>query len=347
MRVAIVTDAWSPQINGVVTTLTRMIEWLETQGHEVLVVEPSGFRTVPLPSYPEIRVSLFPARRVTRMLDEFSPDALHVSTEGTLGLAGRKYAMKRGVTFTTAYHTRFPEYIRERLPIPLTLSYMWVRWFHNAAERVMVSTESLRQELAGQGFKNLVILSRGVDTDLFKPRKHKNLLNGKNPVCLYLGRVAVEKNIEAFLSLDLPGSKYVIGDGPALKALKLKYPETRFLGYKTGKDLANHLASADVMVFPSLTDTFGLVVLESLACGVPVAAYPVQGPVDIIENGTSGYTDENLWVAVEKALKVDPELCRERALQFSWEAVGQQFFNNLSPLDAAESDAAFQSASSE
>jgi glycosyltransferase involved in cell wall biosynthesis len=347
MRIAIVTDAWSPQINGVVTTLNRTIDWLKRQGHEVLVIEPSDFRTVPMPSYPEIRVALFPARQVARMLDAFSPDALHVSTEGPLGLAGRKYAIRKALPFTTAYHTRFPEYLRKRLPIPLSISYMWVRWFHNAAERVMVSTESLRQELAGHGFKNLVILSRGVDTELFVPRKHKNLLDGKRPVFLYLGRVAVEKNIEAFLSLDLYGSKHVIGDGPALEALKARHPEVRFHGYKTGKDLANHLACADVMVFPSLTDTFGLVVLEAMACGVPVAAYPVQGPVDIIENGRSGYTHENLKIAAEKARTVDPLQCRERALQFSWDAVGQQFFDNLAPVNAVDSDTALQPASND
>jgi glycosyltransferase involved in cell wall biosynthesis len=346
MRIAIITDAWHPQINGVVRTLGKIIDWLTEQGHQVLVVEPSAFKTLPLPSYPEIRLSLFPGRKVAQMLHEFAPEAIHISTEGPLGLAARKYALSRELPFTTAYHTRFPEYVRERVPIPLSISYMWVRWFHNPAQRVMVSTESLRRELAGQGLKHLVIMSRGVDTDLFVPREHKNLLGGKQPAFLYLGRVAVEKNIEAFLSLDLPGKKHVIGDGPALHALKEKYPSVRFHGYKTGKELARHLACADVMVFPSRTDTFGLVILEALACGVPVAAYPVQGPVDIIENGSSGFVSEDLREAALQALQVDPRSCRERALQFSWDAVGEQFFSNLLPLKE-ESGAVLQPAAND
>lgn len=347
MRIALVTDAWHPQINGVVRTLEKTIGWLQKEGHEVLVIEPSGFRTIPMPSYPEIRLSLFPGRRVAGMLDAFSPEAIHVSTEGPLGLAARKYAVRHGLPFTTAYHTRFPEYMRKRLPIPVSISYMWMRWFHNAAERIMVSTESLRGELADRGFKNLVIMSRGVDTDLFVPREHKDLLDGERPTFLYLGRVAVEKNIDAFLSLDLPGSKHVIGDGPALQSLRKAHPDVSFHGYMTGSDLVDHLASADVMVFPSLTDTFGLVILEALACGVPVAAYPVQGPVDIIENGRSGFVDENLRSAAAGSMYVSPDSCRARALEFSWERVGQQFFDNLVPVRSRGSEAAFQSSTSD
>lgn len=347
MRIALVTDAWHPQINGVVRTLEKTIDWLQKEGHEVLVVEPSGFRTIPMPSYPEIRLSLFSGRKVARMLDAFSPEALHISTEGPLGLAARKYAIRHGLPFTTAYHTRFPEYMRKRLPIPLSISYMWMRWFHNAAERIMVSTESLRSELADRGFSNLVIMSRGVDTDLFAPREQKDLLNGERPTFLYLGRVAVEKNIEAFLSLDLPGSKHVIGDGPAMQSLRKAHPDVCFHGYMTGSDLVDHLASADVMVFPSLTDTFGLVILEALACGVPVAAYPVQGPVDIIENGRSGFVDENLRSAAAGAMYVSPESCRARALEYSWDRVGQQFFDNLAPFRAAGDKAAFQPVTSD
>lgn len=347
MRIALVTDAWHPQINGVVRTLEKTIGWLLKQGHEVLVIEPSGFRTIPMPSYPEIRLSLFPARKVARMLDAFSPEAMHLSTEGPLGLAARKYAIRHGLPFTTAYHTRFPEYMRKRLPIPLSISYMWIRWFHNTSERIMVSTESLRSELADRGFKNLVIMSRGVDTELFVPREHKDLLDGERPTFLYLGRVAVEKNIEAFLSLDLPGSKHVIGDGPALQSLRKAHPDVSFHGYMSGSDLAGHLASADVMVFPSLTDTFGLVILEALACGVPVAAYPVQGPVDIIENGRSGFVDANLRSAAAGAMYVSPESCRVRALEFSWDRVGQQFYDNLVPIRTKEREAAFQSASND
>ena len=347
MRIAIITDAWHPQINGVVRTLEQTIDWLRKQGHEVLIIEPSGFRTIPMPGYPEIRLSVFPGRKVARMLETFSPEAMHVSTEGPLGLAARKYAIRQGLPFTTAYHTRFPEYMRERLPIPVSISYMWMRWFHNAAERIMVSTESLRSELAGRGFGNLVIMSRGVDTELFVPREHKDLLDGERPTFLYLGRVAVEKNIEAFLSLDLPGSKHVIGDGPALHSLRKAYPDVCFHGYMTGSDLVDHLASADVMVFPSLTDTFGLVILEALACGVPVAAFPVQGPVDIIENGRSGFVDENLRSAAAGAMYVSPESCRERALEFSWGRVGQQFFDNLVPVRAKGSESTLQSVSND
>lgn len=347
MRIALVTDAWHPQINGVVRTLEKTIDWLRKEGHEVLVIEPSGFWTIPMPSYPEIRLSLFPGRKIARMLDAFSPEAMHVSTEGPLGLAARKYAKRHGLPFTTAYHTRFPEYMRKRLPIPVSISYMWMRWFHNAAERIMVSTESLRTELADRGFKNLVIMSRGVDTDLFVPREHKDLLDGERPAFLYLGRVAVEKNIDAFLSLDLPGSKHVIGDGPALQSLSKAHPDVSFHGYMTGSDLVDHLASADVMVFPSLTDTFGLVILEALACGVPVAAYPVQGPVDIIENGRSGFVDENLRSAAAGAMYLSPDSCRARALEFSWDRVGQQFFDNLVPVRARGSETAFQSSTSD
>ena len=347
MRIALVTDAWHPQINGVVRTLEKTIGWLRKQGHEVLVIQPSDFRTIPMPGYAEIRLSIFPGRKVARMLDTFSPEALHLSTEGPLGLAARKYAIRHGLPFTTAYHTRFPEYMRKRLPIPLPVSYMWMRWFHNAAERIMVSTESLRSELADRGFKNLVIMSRGVDTDLFVPREHKDLLDGERPVFLYLGRVAVEKNIEAFLSLDLPGSKHVIGDGPALQSLRKAYPDVRFHGYLCGSDLADHLASADVMVFPSMTDTFGLVILEALACGVPVAAYPVQGPVDIIENGRSGFVDANLRSAAAGAMYVSPESCRARALEFSWDRVGEQFFDNLVPVSAKGSESLLQSVSND
>ncbi len=332
MKIAIVTEAWHPQINGVVTTLTRTIEYLELCGHRVCVVAPNAFRSLPCPSYPEIPLVVAPKRRIVRLLDGFAPDALHITTEGPLGLAGRGWCLKRGLPFTTSFHTRFPEYLRLRLPVPLSLGYAYLRWFHGAAERTMVPTQSMKLDLEGRGFKNLVCWSRGVDTELFQPRTSRLLRNAERPILLYVGRVAVEKNIEAFLDLDVPGTKVVIGDGPARLELEETYPEARFLGYKRGLDLAEHVAAANVFVFPSRTDTFGLVLLEAMACGVPAAAYPVTGPVDVIENGINGYVDEDLATAVRKALTLDGSGARRHALENSWQAVSQDFFSYLAPF---------------
>jgi glycosyltransferase involved in cell wall biosynthesis len=232
---------------------------------------------MPLPSYPDIPLALFPYRKLKQLLDEFRPDAIHLSTEGPLGWAGRRYALRRKFPFTTTYHTRFPEYVRLRAPIPLAISYAFVRAFHNRAVLTMVATSSMKATLERHGFRNLEYWSRGVDTKHFTPREH-SALDLPRPIALYLGRVAVEKNIEDFLDLKLDGSKVVIGDGPALNDLKRRYPDAHFLGYRENGDLARLLASADVMVFPSKTDTFGLVMLEAMACGVPAATYPVEGP---------------------------------------------------------------------
>lgn len=335
LRIAIVTDAWHPQINGVVRTLTRVIHELEEMGHEVRVVSPDLFRSIPCPTYPEIRLALLPRRKLRALLDSLQPCAIHVSTEGPLGLAARAYCKRRGVPFTTAYHTRFPEYVRARARIPLALTYAMMRRFHNDSAGVMVATPSIEAELTARGFHRIRRWSRGVDTELFRPMPddHANELAGlKRPLHLYVGRVSVEKNIHAFLDLDLDGSKVVVGDGPLLAELRRRYPQVRFLGARQGEDLARCYAAADVFVFPSRTDTFGLVLLEALASGLPVAAYPVPGPLDVVDGIGVGFLDEDLARAVRSALAIPPERCRDYALQYSWRRSAEQFLENLRPF---------------
>lgn len=331
MKLLIVTDAWLPQVNGVVTTLSRVIEALRCAGHEVMPVTPAEFPTVPCPSYPSIRLSLLPGRRLARRMDGFEPDAIHIATEGPLGHAARRYCLKRGMPFTTAYHTQFPSYLRLRLPVPLAWSYRYLRRFHGMAVRTLVPTASVRDELASRGFDHLVVWSRGVDSRLFRPGE-KGFIQDRRPVAMYFGRVAVEKNLDAFLSLDLPGSKYVVGDGPDLATLRDKYPDARFVGFKHGDELAAYVAAADVTVFPSLTDTFGLTLLESMAAGVPVAAFPVTGPRDVIRDGVTGALCDDLGEAVTRALELDPGACREYAMGFSWERCAEQLASNLAPI---------------
>lgn len=328
MKIAIITDAWLPQTNGVVTTLQRTRECLESMGHKVHVITPLEFKTVPLPTYPDIRLSLFPKHKVFKTLDEFKPHAIHIATEGPLGMTAKRYCIKRGLRFTTAYHTQFPYYVRLRAPIPVSFSYAILRHFHSKSERIMVPTESQRQELLKWGFKNVVIWSRGVDIELFKVRD-KSFLTDERPISIYTGRVAVEKNLDAFLSLDIPGTKYIVGDGPDLYQLKQKYPQAKFVGFKFGEELAQHMAAADVFVFPSRTDTFGIVMLDAMACGVPVAAYPVTGPVDVVKNGITGILDEDLSVAISKALELSPKDARDYAEEHSWMAATEQFFGHL------------------
>jgi glycosyltransferase involved in cell wall biosynthesis len=335
MRIAIVTDAWFPQVNGVVRTLDKTINLLKEWGHDVLCINPGLFRTMPMPTYPDIPLALFPYGRVKKLLNEFQPDTIHLSTEGPLGWAGRRYCLKYNHPYTTTYHTRFPEYIRLRAPIPLALSYTFVRTFHSRATLTMVATSSMKATLEERGFKNLEYWTRGVDIGHFVPIE-KPVLDLPHPISLYLGRVAVEKNITDFLDLKIPGSKVVIGDGPAMESLKQRYPQTQFLGYRKNGDLARLLASADVMVFPSRTDTFGLVMLEAMACGVPVATYPVEGPLDVIKNGINGWMDEDLQTAVNNALEVDRASCRQFAEGYAWEACTQQFLS-LIQSNAAES----------
>jgi len=327
-RIAIVTDAWHPQINGVVTTLTQTMRQLERAGHEVLVINPQRFFSIPCPTYPEIRLAIAGFGQMRKELFDFAPHAVHIATEGPLGWLARNICRKRKFPFTTSYHTRFPEYIRMRLPVPLHLSYYVIQSFHLAAARIMVATESLSQELTTRGFRHLVPWTRGVDTDLFKPRPDKAMVP-EGPVLIYVGRVAPEKNIEAFLMLKIPGSKVIVGDGPARTELERSFPDVHFAGYRTGAELAGYISSADVMVFPSRTDTFGVVMLEAMACGVPVAAYPVTGPINIVRNGINGWLDNDLATAASRALAVAPESCRKAVLPYSWEASAAQFFNNL------------------
>jgi glycosyltransferase involved in cell wall biosynthesis len=329
MRIAIATDAWHPQINGVVTTLCRTKAELEKLGHQVIMITPAELLTIACPTYPEIRLALRPRRLVTKELRRCSPDAVHVATEGPIGVATRAHCIRVHQTFTTSLHTRFPEYVRLRVPVPLDWGYRYLRWFHAPARRTMVSVPSLRVELQKRGLRHLVIWSRGVDLSVFEPRD-KHFLEGERPIFMYMGRVAAEKNVDEFLRLDLPGTKYVVGGGPDLEILTRRYRTTRFTGYKVGVDLARHVASADVVVFPSKTDTFGLTILEAMACGVPVAAYPVQGPKDLIQNGHNGYTDDDLRNAALECLKVRPRDCREFATCYSWEACTAQFLNHLS-----------------
>lgn len=331
MRILIVTDAWYPQVNGVVRTIDTTRRELEKLGHTVEIVSPEGFRTVPLPTYPEIRIAIAPGRRIRRLIDAMDPDAIHLATEGPLGFAARRHCIRRNIPFTTAYHTRFPEYVRDRAPIPLALTYDIVRRFHAPASAVMVATPSIERALRDRGFTNLRRWGRGVDTDLFRPRD-KGFLDAPRPILMYVGRVAVEKNIEAFLALDVPGTKYVVGDGPQLADLRARFPDVRFVGARHGEDLARHYAAADVFVFPSRTDTFGLVILEALASGVPVAAYPVPGPIDVLDGAAVGVLDEDLGAAVRRALEIPPDRCRAFALGHSWEASSQQFLDNLRPF---------------
>lgn len=334
MRLSLVTDAWRPQVNGVVTTLSMTVETLRAAGVEVDVITPDAFATMPCPSYPEIRLSLFAGATVHQRLLAHAPDAVHVATEGPLGLAARRSCLELGWSFTTSYHTRFPEYLRARWPLPEEWSYAWLRRFHGAAARTLVGTPSMRKDLRRRGFRRVVEWSRGVDTRLFHPRPARELLPwGKlragRPVLACVGRVAVEKNIEAFLALDVPAHKVVIGDGPALADLRAGHPEVDWLGYRAGESLAEAMAQADCLVFPSRTDTFGLVMLEAMAAGVPVAAYPVTGPVDVVTEGVTGALDEDLGAAVMRALRLDRRSVHDAVQKRSWEAATRQFVGHL------------------
>ena len=328
MKLALVTDAWLPQVNGVVTTLQRTRGVLEARGHTVTVVSPDAYRTLPCPSYPEIRLALWPGQQLADSLEALAPDAIHVATEGPLGLAAAAYCARRRLAFTTSYHTQFPQYLRKRVPIPESWSYAFLRRHHGRARRTLVATEHQRRDLVAHGFRNVVIWSRGVDAELFKPvgRDHLAL---PRPIFAYAGRVAVEKNLDAFLALDLPGTKVVIGDGPDRAQLERRHKAARFLGYRFGAELVSCLSAADVFVFPSRTDTFGLVMLEAMACGTPVAAFPVTGPIDVVTQGYDGILDEDLRHAALTALNIDRHACRTTALSRSWERAAGQFLSHL------------------
>lgn len=328
-RIAIVTDAYFPQVSGVATTIKATADELERAGHTVKIISPTDFKfKVPLPGYSEIKLAFFAYRPLRKTLDKFQPNAIHIAVEGPLGHAAKAYCRKRNMPFSSAYHTRFPEYIKVRTGIPLTVSYFVARRFHKNSQSVMVASTILKKELENRGFKNVVMWERGVDSNLFTPDDPKDL-EVEGPIFMYMGRVATEKNIEAFLELDLPGTKYVVGDGPQRKSLEKKYPDAIFVGYKFGKELAQYVAAADVFVFPSVTDTLGLVMLEANACGVPVATYPSQASRTVIQDGVNGVVSENLREACLKALTLSKDHARQVALQNSWQKTTEQFFSNL------------------
>jgi glycosyltransferase involved in cell wall biosynthesis len=338
LRILIVTDAWTPQVNGVVRTLENLGRELTAMGHQVRFVTPENHTTLPLPTYPEIRLALFPRQTILRAMDEFVPNAIHIATEGTMGLSARAICLERGYHFTTAFHTRFPEYVHARFPfIPESAVYGALKAFHAPAAATMVSTVSLKRELEAQGFSNVALWSRGVDVQLFKPhpqtRFQQTGLEMVRPLFLYVGRLAVEKNVEAFLVLDLPGTKLVVGDGPQRAEMEARFPDVHFLGQKMAEELSLLYAASDVFVFPSRTDTFGLVLLEALACGTPVAAYPVQGPLDVLGEADIAVLDEDLRAACLQALCIPREACRAFVIAKSWRTAAEQFLGNLAPVD--------------
>lgn len=323
-----------------VRTLGTLAGELIRLGHEAVFLTPDQFRSIPCPTYPEIRLAVRPGRRLARAIEANQPCAIHIATEGPLGWAARRYCLKRKIPFTTAYHTRFPEYIKARFRVPLSISYPVMRRFHRPASTVMVATKTIQDDLESRGFGGIRRWSRGVDTDLFRPRSRAEiarlaprLAGVAEPVFLYVGRVAVEKNVEAFLAADLPGVKAVVGDGPQLAELQKRYPDAIFTGAKAGEELAAHYAAASVFVFPSRTDTFGLVLLEALASGLPVAAYPVPGPLDVIGEAPVGVLSADLASAARAALAIPRDRCRVHALGFSWQASAEQFLANLAPFD--------------
>lgn len=332
MKILLASDAWPPQVNGVVRTMLAVMRELEAMGHQITVLTPDRFRTIACPFYQEIRLAVNPAAKIGPIIEAAAPDAIHIVTEGPIGIATRRWCLKAGYHFTTAYHTRFPEYLAVRYLAPQRLTYSLLRRFHAPSQGVMVATESVRSELAAHGFTNLVPWGRGVDPALFDPALRDELSEFPRPIFLTVGRVAQEKNLPAFLALDLPGSKVVIGEGPAMASLKRRFPSAHFLGRRENGALARLYASADVFVFPSLTDTFGLVMLEAMASGLPVAAYPVPGPLDVIDGSGAGALDTDLGRAARAALTLSRERCREHALSFTWMKCAQQFLERLSPI---------------
>ena len=335
MRILLVTDAWAPQVNGVVVTLRNTIAWLRRWGHEVEVLSPEGFRTMPMPTYPEIPLAILPGRKVAQRIRDVDPDAIHIATEGPLGTAARAYCIKHHLSFTTAYHTCFPEYVKPRFGIPLALTYAWLKRFHGASSNVLVATPAIREMLEARGFDNIAAWGRGVDTELFRPAEAR-FSDLRRPVFLYVGRVAIEKNIAAFLGLDLPGTKVVVGDGPQRKELERRFPDAVFVGSKTGAELASYYQRADVFVFPSRTDTFGLVLIEAMACGTPVAAFPVRGPIDVVKDRNAGVLDADLGAAALKALTLERDKVARYGERFSWEHCTRQFLSSLVPARARE-----------
>lgn len=339
MHFLTVTDAWHPQVNGVVRTIEATHRELQLAGHTVSVISPQGHFTLPCPRYAEIRLAVLPYVRVARAIERARPDAIHLATEGPLGQAARRWCLRHGVPFTTAYHTRFPQYLRAMFGLPERYAYGFLRRFHGAAARVLSPTPEVDRELAAAGVQRVVRWTRGVDTETFAPLPRAADSGSRRPIFLYVGRVSVEKNIGAFLALDLPGTKIVAGQGPALDGLRRRFPEVQFMGVLPPAQLAQLYAHADVFVFPSRTDTFGLVMLEALACGTPVAAYPVQGPLDVLGGSGVAALEDDLRTAALQALRIDRAACREFALRHSWQAATLQFVDHHRDLRAAPAQA--------
>lgn len=333
MKIALVTDAWLPQVNGVVTTLVELVREINALGHRVEVIEPAQFRTRPCPGYPGIDLAVRPGRELAQRLDAMRPDAIHLATEGPLGWAARRYCLRRGLAFTTAFHTKFPEIAHAAIGVPVSWGYALLRHFHRPSSGVMVPTHSVLHMLQRRGFARLRPWTHGVDTSLFRyeaqPLELPGLAHLPRPISLFVGRVSYEKNIQAFLKLDLPGSKVVCGVGPVLDTLQASHADVHWLGVLPREQLARVYASADVFVFPSHADTFGLVMLEAMACGTPVAAYPVDGPLEVIGQAGGGVMHEDLSRAVAAALAVPRHEARARALAFSWLEATRQFMNHL------------------
>jgi len=333
-RLVIVTDAWQPQVNGVVRTLGNTCAHLNAMGVDVQMVTPLSFKTLPCPTYPEIRLSLATAKRLQALIEHHNPDALHIATEGPLGWAARAAAQRNGWAFTTAYHSRFPEYVRARIGVPLSWSYALFRKFHAPAKATMAPTPGIVHDLEARGFGHMVHWTRGVSHEIFYPRTQKTVRNKDNPVFLCVGRLAIEKNLDAFLKLDLPGQKWVAGVGPMQDTLKRKYPDVRYIGILPQDELAMLYSQADVFVFPSVTDTFGLVQVEAMACGLPVAAFPVHGPLDVVGDSGAGVLDHDLRQACLACLDIDPSLPVARAAHFTWPIATAQFYGSLTHMRA-------------
>ena len=344
MKILIVTDAWTPQINGVVRTIQMTVRELAALGHEVEILSPDLFRSIACPGYAEIRLALVSRRTIRRRMREIAPDALHLATEGPLGLHARSIALEHGWPFTTAYHTRFPEYLRARLPIPLSVTYAFLRRFHDSGSATLAATPAIVDDLLAHGFAAPRVWSRGVDTTLFNPDGPREP-RGDAPVFLHVGRIAVEKQVEKVLELDLPGEKWVVGDGPERARLQAAYPQARWFGALQGEALARVFRSADVKVFTSVTDTFGLVLVEAMASGTPVAAFPVAGPIDVVGTSAGGVLDTDLRRACLAALALPREGARAHAMTFSWAAATRQFVDALPLIEHASTAGQLQHAS--
>ncbi|MEX6506488.1 glycosyltransferase family 4 protein [Jiella sp. M17.18] len=339
-RFLIATDAWHPQVNGVVRTLSSLADQLRERGCEVKIVSPQDFRTVPCPTYPEIRLALVSSDHLADAIRDYRPTAIHIATEGPIGFAARRAALRAGLPFTTSLHTRFPEYLRKRAPVPEALTYSILRWFHAPAAACLVPTESMRRQLAVRGFTNLVNWTRGVDRSVFRPCE-PIALNLPRPIFLTVSRLAPEKNIEAFLDLDLPGSKLVVGDGPMMRDLVKRYPDAHFAGAQFGGTLARYYASADVFVFPSKTDTFGIVLIEALACGLPIAAFPEPGPLDVVGASRAGAISSDLREACLAALTLSRADALERSMAYSWEACADIFLEASAAFGSRQAEASY------